>query len=129
VLVKVSPILAAFNPAGLLDQVRLKLVTHRSKLVAQSVSLAYGGFSIATDLVALEDELRFIFFFFFASTIYNAGLKRSLRVDLQTKVARLCTMQWPFVYQSSVTSSTHIMSRYERKGKNQKGGGMQRPPS
>jgi hypothetical protein len=60
VLVKVSPILAAFNPADLLDQVRLKLTMHHSKLVAQSVSPAYGGFSIATDLVASEDELRFI---------------------------------------------------------------------
>jgi hypothetical protein len=60
VLVKVSPILVAFNPADLLDQVRPKLATHCSKLVAQSVSPAYGGFSIATDLVASEDELRFI---------------------------------------------------------------------
>jgi hypothetical protein len=60
VLIKVSPIPAAFNPADLLDQVCLKLTTHHSKLVAQSVSPAYGGFSIATDLVASEDELHFI---------------------------------------------------------------------
>jgi hypothetical protein len=44
----------------LLDQVHLKLATHHSKLVAQSVSLTYGGFSIATNLMASEDKLHFI---------------------------------------------------------------------
>jgi hypothetical protein len=60
ILVKASPIPDAFNPGDLLDQVRSKLALHRSRLVAQSVSLAYGGFSIATDVVASEDELRFV---------------------------------------------------------------------
>ena len=60
VLIKVSPIPEAFNPVDLLDQVRLKLAFHRSTLVAQTVSAAYGGFAVATDRVASEEELRFV---------------------------------------------------------------------
>jgi hypothetical protein len=42
---------------SVLVRIRTKLTQHHSALVAQSVSLAYGGFSISTDCVASDTEI------------------------------------------------------------------------
>jgi hypothetical protein len=48
------------NPSELLEAIRRSLSMRRSKLTAQSVSTAYGGYSIATDGVATSDDLQYI---------------------------------------------------------------------
>jgi hypothetical protein len=48
------------NPSELLEVIRRLLSMCRSKLSAQSVSTAYGGYSIATDGVATSDDLQYI---------------------------------------------------------------------
>ena len=54
------PPVAGVDPSSLLTEVKRTLSLHHSTLEAQSVSEAYGGFSVAMDRVATDAELGFI---------------------------------------------------------------------
>jgi hypothetical protein len=61
VLVNIVPALLVLDNTYLvLVRIRTKLTQHHLALVAQSVSLAYGGFSVSTDRVASDMEISAI---------------------------------------------------------------------
>jgi hypothetical protein len=58
VLVRIDLAPGALNDTySILVRIRTKLTQHHSALITQSVSLAYGGFSISTDRVANDTEI------------------------------------------------------------------------
>jgi len=51
--------------------------------------------------------ILFCFFLLSRIKIYYVGLKCSTQVDLQTKVARICTKQWPFIITNFITKKCY----------------------
>jgi hypothetical protein len=60
VLIAISPVPVGFNPANLLDPIHTTLSLHHSQLVVHSVSVTARGFSVATGLVVLWDNISHI---------------------------------------------------------------------
>jgi hypothetical protein len=112
VFIQVHPPLVNPNPADLLDNVRMQLSLHHSKLVVESAVVTQQGFAITTTSVASDEELQH----FRGATRLTYPSVTQCNAALPTSTSYLKLADVPFMLNDRAISPEAVLSQIAKAG-------------